>query len=219
MSDVFISYSKADRRQAEALAEDLKLHGYSVWWDTELYGGEDFHDVILRALDGTKAVIVIWSEASVKSQWVRGEAQHAQSQHKLIPTRFARLRDTDIPLNFRALHTELLDERDRILRALERLAGKRKRASTAEDPASEPAITPRATARTENRAPPPAQGMARWARRQLVVFWVATITMGVLMYIWGRFAPAATSDALVFLVIGLGVLFILIVVQKLTHRR
>ena len=131
MSDVFISYSKVDRRQAEALAEDLKLHGYSVWWDTNLYGGEDFHDVILQALDAAKVAIVIWSEPSVKSQWVRGEAQHAQSQQKLKPTKFSKLRDADIPLNFRTLHTEPLEDRDRILRAVERMAGRRSEAPAA----------------------------------------------------------------------------------------
>jgi TIR domain len=83
-----------------------------VWWDTELYGGEDFHDVILQALDDAKAAIVIWSESSVKSYWVRGEAQHAQSQRKLIPTKFAALPESDIPLNFRALHTEALADTD-----------------------------------------------------------------------------------------------------------
>jgi hypothetical protein len=139
MADVFISYSKADRPQAEALAEDLKRHGYSVWWDPDLYGGEDFHAVILREIDAAKAAIVIWSEASVKSHWVRGEAQHAQSQQKLIPTKFSKLKDTDIPLNFRALHIELLDHKDRILRAVERLAGKRRQRSATQDRIEQPA--------------------------------------------------------------------------------
>ena len=164
MADVFISYSKTDRQHAEALANDLKLHGYTVWWDTTLYGGEDFHDVILQALDDAKAAIVIWSESSVKSHWVRGEAQHAQSQQKLIPTKFAKLRDTDIPLNFRALHTELLEDRDRILRAVERLAGKR-----AQSPAARIALAARARqSRTSSSRAASARKRMRSRRRQRI---------------------------------------------------
>jgi len=46
MADVFISYSKADRAVAEALAADLKARSFDVWWDFELYAGDDFHDMI-----------------------------------------------------------------------------------------------------------------------------------------------------------------------------
>lgn len=171
MADVFISYSKADRPHAEALADELELHGYKVWWDTALYGGEDFHDTILRALDDAKAVIVIWSESSVKSQWVRGEAQHAQSQQKLIPTKFAELRETDIPLIFRTLHTEPLEDRDRILRAVERLVGNRSKALIVEDHAGDPAVTIRPTTRAEPPAPQRERVPPFWARLKGLFKW------------------------------------------------
>ena len=51
MPDVFISYSKTDRAIAEALADDLRDRGVEVWWDYQLYAGDDFHDAILAALD------------------------------------------------------------------------------------------------------------------------------------------------------------------------
>ena len=49
MSDVFISYAHEDRPLAEALAKDLGQRGYSVWWDAELVGSDNFQDVILAA--------------------------------------------------------------------------------------------------------------------------------------------------------------------------
>ena len=121
MADIFISYSKVDRQVAQALAAELQAHGYNVWWDFELYAGEDFHEVILAELDRAKAVIVIWSDPAVGSRWVRGEAEHAAKQSKLVPTHVRGFDTTRIPLNFKAFHTESLDNRTRILRAVERL--------------------------------------------------------------------------------------------------
>jgi hypothetical protein len=234
MSDVFISYAKTDRHQAEALADDLKLHGYSVWWDTALYGGEDFHDVIFRALDDAKAVIVIWSESSAKSQWVRGEAQHAQSQQKLIPTKFAKLRDADIPLNFRTLHTEPLEDRDRILRAVERLTGKRSRAPSA-GTAGAPNVSTSRAARAENQMRQLAAGTSAWpdwrSPRRWVIFWVALISIAGFVGIWvyldgywagfrevysGRGRDRFSWTPIVGTVV---VFFAFVVVERLTRRR
>src|SRR5262245_11021275 len=85
VTDVFISYARYDRVAAAALAEDLRKWGVEVWWDDDLYGGDDFHDAIRSAIDASKATIVIWSTAAVASRWVRGEADYADSLGKLIP--------------------------------------------------------------------------------------------------------------------------------------
>ena len=65
VSDIFISYAREDRALAQALANDLQARGYSVWWDIELVGADDFQDVILAALAKARAAIVIWTKASV----------------------------------------------------------------------------------------------------------------------------------------------------------
>jgi hypothetical protein len=70
MADVFISYSKLDRAVAESLAKDLRRRSVDVWWDFELYAGEDFHDTILAEITVSKAAIVIWSPTAAKSRWV-----------------------------------------------------------------------------------------------------------------------------------------------------
>ena len=74
MGDIFISYKRENRDTAEALAHALEDLGFSTWWDTRLQAGESFSEVIEEKLHVAKCVIVLWSEASVKSRWVRDEA-------------------------------------------------------------------------------------------------------------------------------------------------
>jgi tetratricopeptide (TPR) repeat protein len=120
MADVFISYSKIDYASAEALASELTSLGIDVWWDYELYAGDDFHDVIMEELEAAKVAIVIWSDAAVASRWVRGEAEHAAANGKLIPLYVPGFDLRRIPLNFRALQSERLDDRSRLMRSLSR---------------------------------------------------------------------------------------------------
>jgi len=78
MADVFISYANADRSLALKLAAMLEAEGWKVWWDTSLTIGDDFRNEIMTELGRARAVIVIWTDASIKSDWVRSEAGRAQ---------------------------------------------------------------------------------------------------------------------------------------------
>ena len=118
MADIFISYSKAHRPLTEALVADLEARGYTVWWDTSLVSGETFREVILRELNAARAAIVIWSPASVQSDWVISEATRAKAQGKLITVRSAKVAPADIPPPFDVLHCDLIDNRERIYAAL-----------------------------------------------------------------------------------------------------
>jgi formylglycine-generating enzyme required for sulfatase activity len=118
MADIFISYAKADRALSERLAKDLVTRGYTVWWDTNLLSGENFREVIVRELAAAQFVIVIWTQTSVRSEWVLSEAERARAQNKLIPVRIRTLDANLIPLPFSVLHTELVDEREKIAAAL-----------------------------------------------------------------------------------------------------
>ncbi len=100
MSDIFISYASADRQQAETLAQGLKAQGWTVWWDRTIPAGRTFDEVIEEALDAAKGVIVLWSEKSVKSSWVRTEAQEGADRNILIPVLIEKVR---IPLAFRRI--------------------------------------------------------------------------------------------------------------------
>jgi TIR domain/Phage integrase family len=71
MADVFISYAKTDRSLALKLVAMLEAEGWKVWWDTSLAIGDDFRNEIMTELGHARAVIVIWTDASIKSDWVR----------------------------------------------------------------------------------------------------------------------------------------------------
>jgi hypothetical protein len=107
---VFISYASADRDCAEDLARSLESEGYTVWWDTKLLGGQQYRKAILAQLDTARAAIVIWTKASVESDWVYDEASRARSAGKLIPIRVRELDPKEIQPPFGALHTVLLND-------------------------------------------------------------------------------------------------------------
>jgi TIR domain len=121
VSDVFISYARADQAIACSLADDLKAQGYSVWWDTELLAADDFNDEIRAALSKAGAVIVIWTKASINSRFVRDEARFALDQQKLISTKTADVYLHQLPFGFQGQHTENVFHRDQIVRAIEKL--------------------------------------------------------------------------------------------------
>src|SRR5262245_55571774 len=118
MADIFISYSKQDQDEAHLLATFLEAEGYSVWWDTSLLSGESFRKVIMTELGRARAVIVIWTEHSIESDWVQSEAGRAHADRKLIPVKAKGLAYKDIPPPFDNMHIENLDERDKILGAV-----------------------------------------------------------------------------------------------------
>lgn len=105
MTQIFISYSRSERATAARLAERLAEAGHSVWWDVELVGGQQFEAEIQAALRAAKAVIVLWSKASVASDWVRAEAEVARVARRAVPVLIDDVSVDDLPMVFRALHT------------------------------------------------------------------------------------------------------------------
>ncbi len=120
MTEVFISYSKQDRLVATALATKLKTWAIEVWWDYDLYAGENFHDTILASIDAAKAVIVVWSDTAARSSWVRDEATRASRQIKLVATHLPTFNLENLPLGFGQIHSTSVDDDAGILRALQR---------------------------------------------------------------------------------------------------
>lgn len=95
--DIFISY-KAERKAAAAfLADLLKAHGYSVWWDDQLRVGDDWGKVIDAQLRGAKAAVIIWCSKACNSRWVRAEAERASAQGALVPIK---LEPCDLPMPY-----------------------------------------------------------------------------------------------------------------------
>src|SRR5215475_1930801 len=110
MSDIFLSYASEDLPRVGLLIHALERHGWSVWWDRIILPGRTFDQVIEEALDAARCVIVVWSQHSVLSDWVRTEAAEGARRHILVPVLFDEVR---IPLEFRRIQAaRLLDWHD-----------------------------------------------------------------------------------------------------------
>lgn len=107
MGDIFVSYAREDHDKAKVLAESLGERGWTVWWDRKIPPGKSFDQVIKEALEGAKCVIVLWSQASVNSDWVKEEATDAAHRGILLP---ALIEDVEPPLGFRRLQAARLTD-------------------------------------------------------------------------------------------------------------
>jgi tetratricopeptide (TPR) repeat protein len=102
MSDIFISYARENREQAELLAGIFEQQNWSVWWDKVIPPGRKYADVIGAELASAKAVVVLWSRASVVSDWVKDEAQEGVNRNILIPALVDKVQP---PYGFRQVQT------------------------------------------------------------------------------------------------------------------
>jgi TolB-like protein/tetratricopeptide (TPR) repeat protein len=107
VTDVFMSYARADSARVAPLVTALEAQGWSVWWDSAISPGQEFDRQIAAALNNSSAVLVVWTQNSVESRWVRGEARDGADRGVLIPVRFGY---APLPIDFRAIHTTDLDE-------------------------------------------------------------------------------------------------------------
>lgn len=94
---VFVSYSHADRDRVALLVERFRRRRWKVWWDRENRIGDRWRYVIEDRLDHAACVVVVWTRRSVRSSWVRREAQRAVDRGVLVP---ARLDDVEQPRRF-----------------------------------------------------------------------------------------------------------------------
>jgi tetratricopeptide (TPR) repeat protein len=102
MADVFVSYSSQDRERVIPLVEAIEQRGWTVWWDRKIDAGTAFDREIETAIDQAKCIVVVWSENSVGSDWVRSEANEGLTRGILTPVAIDAVRP---PLAFRLTQT------------------------------------------------------------------------------------------------------------------
>ena len=107
MSDIFISYARADKEKAELLANAFSQKGWSVWWDREIPPGKSFDETIENALSSARCVVVLWSQTSVSSRWVKTEAAEGAERGILVP---ALIDNVKIPLEFKRIEAADLSD-------------------------------------------------------------------------------------------------------------
>jgi len=84
MTDIFFSYSSADRERVRPIRDALVEQGFEVFWDQAVPAGKDWDTWIREHLAKSKCAMVFWSATSVSSDNVRHEATVAKQQSKLV---------------------------------------------------------------------------------------------------------------------------------------
>jgi formylglycine-generating enzyme required for sulfatase activity len=105
MADIFLSYASADRERIRPLVKILEQQGWSIWWDRKIPPGKTYDQVIEKALDEARCVVVVWSQHSVVSDWVKVEAEEGMNRKILVPVLIEEAR---IPLGFRRIQAARL---------------------------------------------------------------------------------------------------------------
>ena len=74
LGKVFISHTAADKPFVRRLAARLEKSQFHVWLDEhDLIAGDPLPETIGKALQAAKVILVVVSEASVASKWLRYE--------------------------------------------------------------------------------------------------------------------------------------------------
>ena len=88
----FISYSSKDQEFAERLHADLQARGVRCWFAPEdIQGGRKLHEQIEQAIRHYDKLLLVLSEHSMGSEWVKTEIYHARQdemrsrRRKLFP--------------------------------------------------------------------------------------------------------------------------------------
>lgn len=137
MAKVFLSYDHEDQRRAASVATALEKAGHSVWWDRHIEGGAEYNNAIEIAVEDSDVVVVLWSERSVRSAWVRDEAAEGRDSGKLVPVA---LDSAKPPMGFRQFQTiDLSGSRGSQNRSLEQLL---KRIETLTQGEAKPRLAP-----------------------------------------------------------------------------
>ena len=94
-NDVFISYSHHDKKIADALCHYLEQSNIKCWIaPRDINSGEEYGEVIEKAICNSKIFLLLYSKDSSVSPWVKGELNIAFSEEKYIAP--VRIDDTSI---------------------------------------------------------------------------------------------------------------------------
>jgi hypothetical protein len=191
LADVFLSYAREDRVKAEQVALGLEAAGVDVFWDNEIPPGQTWADYIESKLTHCKALIVLWSQTSTKSQWVREEARMGRDKGVLIP---AMIDNAVAPFGFGEVQAANLSswtgdsnhpDWRRFVEAVRGAAVGAARAAPPPMPSAPPRVQPAMSAPAAAQAK---KGVPTWA-------WIAGGVVGVLVLlgILGSLIPSTDS--------------------------
>jgi TIR domain len=105
MADIFISYSSDDKTIVKQIASQLENKGWSVWWDRQIPIGQKYDTVIENELHKAGCVLVVWTQRSITSEWVKNEASEAAQKGILVPVVLEKI---ELPLAFKRIECAML---------------------------------------------------------------------------------------------------------------
>ena len=84
--DIFISYSRDDKTLVHPFVEYISnAVGKDCWIDlNSIESGEEFEEVIMKAIDECQVVLFMLSDSSLASKWTKREVYYAESEGKRI---------------------------------------------------------------------------------------------------------------------------------------
>jgi hypothetical protein len=85
MSDIFISYAAEDRDRVLPLVQALENTGWTIFWDRTIPAGKTWRQRMDAEIQACRSVLVVWTQNSVKSEWVLEEAEIGKRRQILIP--------------------------------------------------------------------------------------------------------------------------------------
>jgi hypothetical protein len=85
MSDVFVSYASADREAAFRIVDHLEGQGIRCWVaPRDVSPGMEYGEAIIEAIGGARALVLVLSDHSNESTFVRKEVERAVSKTKPV---------------------------------------------------------------------------------------------------------------------------------------
>lgn len=80
--DIFISYSRFDRAEVEAIIEKItaKIPDLTYWFDfSGIESGDQFEDKIVAAIDNSDRMLFMVSDNAMASEWTKKEVNYAKT--------------------------------------------------------------------------------------------------------------------------------------------
>ena len=111
--DVFVAYAHEDRHIAELVVAALEKNGLECWMaPRNVKAGESYASAIVRAIKTTRAMVIVLSDATNKSEHVVNEVERAFHAGKVIvPFRMANVQPSE-DLEYFLSRTQWLDAFD-----------------------------------------------------------------------------------------------------------
>jgi TIR domain-containing protein len=102
--DVFLSYGHGDKQFVRRIARNLTDNGITVWIDEEeILAGDSLIERIRGGIESVRFFVVVISENSIRSRWVRSELDIAMNKEiegkklRVIPILLGPISDEDLP--------------------------------------------------------------------------------------------------------------------------